>query len=114
MKSILFPLFLLFMMISILHCILKDCSSPFKFLFPCRLTRLKVSPSKLLVLTWSNPVSLMGNCMLPALELAQEEIFMFWLQKIRPKILCIKLQVNVIPARAPDTDACQGFTGESC
>ncbi|UYV62591.1 hypothetical protein LAZ67_2001247 [Cordylochernes scorpioides] len=30
---------------------------------PCRLTRLKVSPSKLLALTWSNPVSRMGNLM---------------------------------------------------
>ncbi|UYV62913.1 hypothetical protein LAZ67_2002437 [Cordylochernes scorpioides] len=40
---------------------LKDCSFPFVFLLPCRLTRLKVSPSKLLALTWSNPVSRMSN-----------------------------------------------------
>ncbi|UYV81793.1 hypothetical protein LAZ67_20002403 [Cordylochernes scorpioides] len=75
-------------MINILLCILKDCSSPFEFLLPCRLTRLKVSPSKLLALTWSNPVSRMGNCMLTALELAQEEIFIFWFQKIKLQILC--------------------------
>ncbi|UYV68196.1 KIAA0430 [Cordylochernes scorpioides] len=41
----------------------------------------KVSPSKLLALTWSNPVSRMDNCMLSALELAQEEILCFGSRK---------------------------------